>query len=212
MLFRDRREAGRLLAARLSHLRDAHPMVLGLPRGGVIVAHEVARALGAPLDVLVVRKIGAPDQPELAIGAVIASDPPQRVLNERFVRLLQVDESYLEEETRRQTAEAQRRDVAYRGGRPPLDVAGRTVIVVDDGIATGATMAAALRALRGLHPRRIVVAVPVGAPDSLDALARDADEVVVLDAPPDFRSVGEHYEEFAQTSDEEVVRALAESA
>jgi len=208
--FRDRAEAGRRLGDRMHHLESADPVVLGLPRGGVVVAAAVAEALGAPLDVLVVRKIGAPNQPELALGAVTNGEAPQRTLNDELIGLTGVSEDYLEAETQRQLIEVRRRNEMYRHGRSGVEVAGRTVIVVDDGVATGATVQAGLMGLRGRlrGPKRLVLAVPVAAPDSLDRLRAHVDEVVCLSTPEDFRAVGMFYEHFAQTTDEEVIALL----
>jgi putative phosphoribosyl transferase len=206
----DRREAGRRLAEKAMHLKERDPLVLGLPRGGVVVAAEVARALEAPLDVLVVRKLGAPNRPELAIGAVIDGNPPQRVLNEEIVHMLGVDESFIEREHEQQLAEARRRLEIYRRGRAGLDVAGRTVIVVDDGVATGATMNAALTGLRQADVESLVLAVPVGAPEGVAMLSRKVDEAICLASPVGFRAVGCYYQSFEQTTDEEVVRLLGE--
>jgi putative phosphoribosyl transferase len=207
-MFADRHDAGRQLAERLEHVRNEQPIVLALPRGGVVVAAEIARALDAPLDVLVVRKLGAPHQPELAIGAVLCDDPPRRIHNEELIRLVGATDEYLAAEEQRQLAEARRRLELYRRGRPGIDLANRTAIVVDDGVATGATMAAALAALQQIDLRRLVLAVPVGSPDSMARLRGDVDELVCLAAPPDFRAVGMYYRSFTQTSDDEVVRLL----
>jgi len=209
-MFADREDAGRQLAARLSHIKDEDPVVLGLPRGGVVVAAEIARALHAPLDVLVVRKIGAPFQPELALGAVIDGNPPQQVRNQDLIETLRIDEEYLQQEGERQLGEARRRQEAYRRGRPGIDVVGRTVILVDDGIATGATMKAALTALNQSRLKRLVLAVPVGPPDTIHELKRKVDELVYIDAPPHFRAVGAFYGRFTQTTDEEVIALLEE--
>ena len=206
MGFRDRADAGRALAARLGQLA-AHDdvLVLGLPRGGVPVAHEVASALGAPLDVLVARKLGAPGQSELAMGAVAAGGV--RVLHPAVVDALAVRPEVVDQIGRRAGAEGARREQPYRRGRPPLDVAGRVVVVVDDGLATGSTMRAAVAALRVQGPQRIVVAVPVGAPETCEQLAAEADEVVCLEMPRGFRAVGQWYDDFSQTTDDEI-RAL----
>ena len=214
MLFRDRQDAGRQLAARLMHLRDLQPppVVLGLPRGGVVVAAEIARALNAPLDVLVVRKLGAPHQPELAIGAVTDGEAPQYVLNKDLVQALDVDEEFLKYEIAQQFREVKRRQDLYRHGRPAVPVEGRTVIVVDDGIATGATVRAGIAALRNKNPQRIILAVPVAAADSLAVLAEEVDEVVCLAAPQNFVAVGRFYDNFDQTTDEEVIELLDEAA
>jgi putative phosphoribosyl transferase len=181
--------------------------VLGLPRGGVPVAAEVARALGAELDVLVVRKLGLPWQPELAMGA-IASGGAQ-VLNQEVLQLAAVDDAAFQAVLAREREELARRERLFRGQRPPVDVAGRTVIVVDDGVATGATLRAGLAAMRMLKPARLVAAVPVAPPDTLALLADEADEVVCLSSPVDFLAVGTAYRDFDQTGDAEV-RALLE--
>jgi putative phosphoribosyl transferase len=207
-MFADRVDAGRQLAGRLTHLKDEAPIVLGLPRGGVVVAAQVADALGAPLDVLVVRKLGAPFQPELAIGAIIDGDPPQKALNDDLIRALGVDEMYIEQESAAQLEEARRRQTAYRRGRDAVDITGRTVIVVDDGVATGATVNAALIALKQTHARRLVLAVPVAPPDTIARLRERVDELVCLSAPAAFRAVGQFYRLFDQTTDEEVIALL----
>ena len=206
MGFRDRADAGRALAARLSHLTGRDDVVvLGLPRGGVPVAHEVASALGAPLEVLVARKLGVPGQSELAMGAVAAGGV--RVLHRVVVDALGVRPEVVEHVALREEAEVARREESYRKGRPPLDVAGRVVVVVDDGLATGSTMRAAVAALRTMAPQRIVVAVPVGARETCQELATEADEVVCLETPAAFRAVGQWYDDFSQTTDDQI-RAL----
>ena len=204
MRFRDRADAGRQLAAAL-HV-DGDVVVLGLPRGGVPVAAEVAAAQGAPLDVLVVRKLGAPGRPELAIGALAAG---VRVLNEALVARLRVPPQHLARVTADEQAELERRERAYRAGRPALDVADRTVVLVDDGLATGATVVAAVEAVRRRAPRRVVVAVPVGAPEACARVEQVADELVCPHRPREFRAVGAHYGDFGQTGDHEVQRLLA---
>jgi putative phosphoribosyl transferase len=211
-MFADRTDAGRRLAAALAHLRDQHPVVLALPRGGVPVGFEVAKALGAPLDVLLVRKIGAPLQPELAAGAVVDGAEPVLVRNEEVVRAYGIEEDWIEAEAARQLAEIERRRRLYCGDRPPVVVRGRTAILVDDGIATGTTVRAALRALARLGPRRRVLAVPVAPPETVARLAREADELVVLEQPEWMAAVGQFYRDFRQTEDAEVVRLLAEAA
>ena len=209
MRFRDRHEAGRLLAEKLSHLRDrGDVLVLGVPRGGVVVAYEIARALHVPLDVYITRKIGAPYNPELAIGA-IASDG-QVVLDEELIRRLGIPQEYIGEEMERQKAEIQRRLAEYRGQRPPPPLAGRTVILADDGVATGATIRAAIQALRAQKPAEIILAVPVGPPETIAHLRAEADEVVCLSTPRLFWAVGAFYLDFSQTSDEEVKNLLEE--
>lgn len=206
--FQHRRDAGEQLAARL---RERGPWpdstVLALPRGGVPVGAEVARALGAPLDVFVVRKLGLPGYEEVAMGAVASGGV--RVLNEDLLRRAGVSPNALAAAEVRERAELARREQLYRGGRPPVPLAGRTAVVVDDGVATGATMRAGLEALRALGPARIVVAVPVAPPGTARALAALADELVCLLTPPDFMAVGQFYGDFTQTTDEEVRALLA---
>ncbi len=208
VVFADRRDAGRQLAAALERFKDEHPFVLALPRGGVPVAFEVAQALGAPLDVALVRKIGAPGHAELGLGAVVEGEDPQMILNEEVVRLVRPKPGYLQSEKTRQLQELERRRRLYRDGRPAPAVEGRTVVVVDDGIATGGSAKAVLRALSARRAEKLVLAVPVAPADTLEALASEADEIVCLAAPEPFFAVGEHYEDFAQTTDEEVVRLL----
>jgi putative phosphoribosyl transferase len=210
-LFRDRRDAGRQLAAALAHFTEARPIVLALPRGGVPVAFEVARALGAPLDLLIVRKIGAPGHEELGLGAIVDGDHPQIVLNEDLVELVAPGAGYIQEQAKRQLAEIERRRQLYRGDAPALPVKGRTVILVDDGIATGGTVKAALRGLTKDLPERLILAVPVAPSETIDELARECDEVVCLAMPEAFMAVGAYYLDFGQTSDEEVIRLLAEA-
>jgi len=207
-VFRDRAEAGKLLARALAEYAGRKDVVvLGLPRGGVPVAAEVARVLKAPLDVLVVRKLGAPGQEELAIGAI--SEGGVRVLNERLVRDLGLSRAAIERISADEERELKRRVAAYRGGHVALEVEDKTVIAVDDGVATGATMRAGLQALRALGAAHIIAAAPVGAADSVAALEEDADEVVVLETPAWFSAVGQWYEDFGQTTDEEVRALLA---
>jgi putative phosphoribosyl transferase len=211
MLFNDRREAGRLLAGRLLHLKDNSPVVLALPRGGVPVGFEVARALAAPLDVVLVRKIGAPHNQEFAAGAITDGEHPTVVIDQHLVRRLEISSAYLDEAKTAALAEIERRRHVWLGDRPAVDISGRTAIVVDDGIATGATMRAALQATRARKPARVVLAVPVAAPDSLDALRREADDVICLDAPDSFMAVGQFYRHFPQLRDAEVTALLAEA-
>jgi putative phosphoribosyl transferase len=208
MMFKNRREAGRKLATRLLEHKGEQPLVLALPRGGVPVAYEVALALDAPLDVIVVRKLGAPGQPELGIGAVVDGDHPQSVLNEDVMSFLRVSDEYLEREVALELREIRRRQERYRGGRPPAPIAGRTVIVVDDGIATGGSVRAALRGVRRGHPQRLILAVPVAPADTIAALEPEADTIVCLSTPEFFQAVGQFYDDFTQTTDEEVIELL----
>jgi len=210
--FVDRQDAGRRLAAALARWREARPVVLGLPRGGVPVAYEVALALEAPLDVLVVRKLRAPEQPELGLGAVTDGDHPEAILNEQIVGALRVPEAYLRREIAAQLAEVRRRQARFRGGRPAIPLAGRTAIVVDDGVATGGTVRAAIRGLRRASPRTVVLAVPVAAADAVPGLEAAADAVVCLAAPEDFTAVGQYYDDFREISDAEVIACLERAA
>lgn len=211
MRFVDREDAGRRLAERLAGMCEGDLVVLGLPRGGVVVAAEVARALGAPLDVIVARKLGAPGHAELAIGAVTARGT--RVLNTRALRYMALPPGYLEAETARQREEADRRERVLRGVIPAQPLAGRIAVVVDDGIATGMTMEAAIRDLQDLppaeRPAEVVVAAPVIAPDTHMWLSEEVDRVVALALPLDFMAVGAYYDDFSQTSDDEVRQLLA---
>jgi len=209
--FRDRQEAGQLLAAELEKRLDGdrNVIVLGLPRGGVPVAAEIARRLNAPLDVFVVRKLGVPGHEELAMGAIATGGV--RVVNDEVVSYLRVQPRTIDAVAEREGIELERRERAYRGSRPPLDVSGRTAILVDDGLATGSTMRAACAALRRLGPRRIVVAVPVAAQDTCREFAREVDLIVCLRTPEPFQAVGLWYEDFSQTTDEEVHALLTEN-
>jgi len=209
-LFKDRSDAGRYLALRLTHHAHRHTvLVLALPRGGVPVAFEVARALGAPLDVFFVRKLGVPGQEELAMGAIATGSV--RVLNPDVVRALQISESVIDRVAAQELEELRRREREYRGDRPPPDMLGRTAILIDDGLATGASMRAAVAALRRQHPSRIVVAVPTAAEDTCADLAGIVDEIVCATTPEPFLGVGRWYEDFSQMTDEEV-RALLQRA
>jgi predicted phosphoribosyltransferase len=211
MRFRDRRAAGRGLAGALLRYADHQGVtVLGLPRGGVPVAYEVATKLNAPLDVFLVRKLGVPGQEELAMGAIASGGI--RVLNRDVLALAGLTDDIIEAVTAREEREVERRERLYRGARPPLPLAERTVIIVDDGLATGASMRAAVRAVRSQRPARIVVAVPTAPPDTCESLGREVDEVVCLLKPYRFRSVGAWYEDFSQTTDEEVQHLLQQAS
>lgn len=209
--FPDRRTAGRMLARALLHLAGPDTIVLGLPRGGVPVADEVARALKAPLDIFLVRKIGVPGNPELALGAIAGPEGKTQILNDDLVRVYRMDAAMIEAQAAPERAELARRRRLWGARLQPGALKGRVVIVVDDGIATGATMQAAIAAIRAEHPRRIVVATPVAAPDTLDRMSRLADEVVCLSAPSGFSAVGLHYASFPQLGDEDV-RAILDAA
>lgn len=204
--FRDRVDAGRRLADRLTRYRDENPIVLALPRGGVPVAFEVSRALGAPLDVFIARKLGAPGQPELGIGAVTQGGT--RVLNERIVQQLGIPDDYLERIAAKEEEEVRRRLHLLRGDRPEPDVRGRTVILVDDGLATGVTARAAVKALREREPRRLVLAVPVCAAQTAEVIRNEVDDLISLETPSDLYAIGFWYEDFEQVSDDEVVEML----
>jgi len=208
MLFLDRHDAGKQLAERLRALKDENPVVLALPRGGVSVGFEVVRVLAAPLDLVVVRKIGAPFEAELAIGAIADGADPELVTDPLFTAGLDISPVYFEESKAAVLREIERRRQVYLGNRPPLEVAGRTVIIVDDGIATGATMLAALRATRRRRPARIVLAVPVASKATLKRLREEADQIVCVATPRNLRSVGKFYQRFAQLRDTEVTELL----
>lgn len=215
MFFRDRQfenraEAGRVLAERLSAYADrGGVLVLGLPRGGVPVAFEIARRLHAPLDVFIVRKLGVPGHEELAMGAIASGGT--RVMNDEVLSHVRASDSDIDRVAERERRELRRREELYRGDRPPIDAAGRTVVLVDDGLATGSTMRAAVRALRKLGPARIVVAVPTAAPQTCEDLGREVDDIVCAMTPEPFYAVGAWYRDFAQTTDDEVRSLLAQA-
>ena len=209
-IFADRADAGQQLAALLAHLRGERAVVLGLPRGGVPVAREVAVALGAPLDVIVVRKLGVPVQPELGMGAIGEGDV--RIINPEVVAITHVTDAEIAAVERRERAELDRRARRFRGDRPRTPLAGRTAIIIDDGIATGSTARAACQVARAQGAARVVLAVPVAPPSACTALAADADEVICLETPGHFLAIGEWYQDFSQTSDREVVSLLQRAA
>jgi len=207
-MFANRRSAGRELSQRLQHLREEKPIVLAMPRSGVPVGFEIAEGLDAPLDIVLVRKIGVPWQPELALGAVVDGADPQVVINDTLVAELAIDNSYITGETARQLKEIERRRILYIGDRPALPLAGKTVVVVDDGIATGSTARTALRAIRNAGARKIVLAVPVAPTDTVDELRREVHDMICLSTPSPFIAVGAHYAEFAQLADADVISLL----
>jgi predicted phosphoribosyltransferase len=209
MPFRNRADAGQKLAQALRSFKDQHPAVLALPRGGVPVAAEVASALGAPLDLILVRKIGVPMQPELAMGAVVDGAAPVIVRNEDVIELAGVEEAEFRAVCDSELAEIERRRKRYLGTRERVEVAGRVVIVIDDGVATGATTRAALRATRLRNPSRLVLAVPVAPTDTVAAMRQEADDVVCLEEHEFFGAIGLYYADFRQISDEEVIETLA---
>lgn len=210
--FPDRTEAGRRLAEQLKRFKDQHPVVLALPRGGVPVGYEVAKALEAPLDLVLVRKIGAPFQPELAIGAVVDGERPELVLNRDMIAEYGIPQSYVESERQRQLEEIERRRQLYFAGRARAPIRDRTAIVIDDGIATGATMEAALHATRRAGPKRLVLAVPVAPPDTIERLRPQVDEVVCLMMPAFLGAIGSFYRDFHQLRDEDVTELLQQAA
>jgi putative phosphoribosyl transferase len=211
-MFEDRQQAGRQLAAELHRLRLQQPIVLALPRGGVPVAAEVAKVLDAALDLVIVRKVGAPGNPELAVAAIVDGDPPDVVLNREIVEAYALGNSQIADLIKRERPELERRRLAYRGDRHPLSVDGKTAIVVDDGAATGTTMKVAIRALRRRSPSEIVVGLPVAPLETIAELSLEADRVVCLSQPTRFHALGYHYKSFPQLGDEEVVEALQEAA
>ena len=211
-MYRDRQEAGQKLGNELEKLQLHEPIVLALPRGGVPVAAEVAKALNAPLDLIIVRKVGAPGNPELAVAAIVDGDPPDVVLNREIVEAYSLGDDELGALIRQERPELDRRRLAYRGKRPPLSIAGKTAIIVDDGAATGTTMKVAIRALRRRAPRQIIVAIPVAPRDTVAELAQEADQVICLSQPGRFRALGYHYLSFPQCTDEEVTGTLHEAA
>ncbi|TQF27974.1 phosphoribosyltransferase [Bradyrhizobium sp. UNPF46] len=208
MLFQDREDAGRQLARALVKYRSRHPVILALPRGGVPVAAEVAERLEAPLDLVIVRKIGVPMQPELAMGAVVDGTQPLIVRNQDVIELAGVSEDAFDAVCKEELAEIERRRERYLGDRVRSEIKGQTAIIVDDGIATGATTLAAIRALRKREPKELVLAVPVAPLESLQRLHGEVDAIVCLDTPRDFGAIGYYYRDFLQVGDEEVIAIL----
>ena len=208
MNFKNRSDAGRKLAARLAQYKDQQVVLLALPRGGVPVAAEVAAVLGAPIDLVLVRKIGVPSQPELAMGAIVDGDSPITVRNEDVIRLAGVDERTFRAVRDREFAELERRRRLYLGGRNRIGVKDRIAIVIDDGVATGATTRAALRAIRMRQPNKLILAVPVGPTDTIEAMREEADEVLCLEIYEEFNAIGTFYVDFRQITDQEVIDIL----
>src|SRR3989449_9240818 len=211
MIFRDRTEAGQILASKLTkYLNQVNTVILALPRGGVPVAYEIGKELGLPVDIFVVRKLGVPGHEELAMGAIASGGV--RHINRAVVDQLRIDSETIDVASRREQKEIERREQLYRGQRPPVDVRNKTVIVVDDGLATGSTMHAAIAALRQHRPARIVVAVPAAAPQTCSEIADEVDEIICAATPEPFYAVGQWYQEFSQTTDEEVRELLARAS
>ncbi len=207
MYFADRKDAATQLATKLEKFReDPSAIIVGLPRGGVVTAAAIARILKLPLDIIVTRKIGAPDSPELAIGAV--TEAGEILRNDQLIADFNVSDDYIKDEAAKQQQEAQRRLQAYRGDRPALNLTGKTVLLVDDGVATGATMKAAIVSAKAKGAGKVVVAVPVAPPETVAALKRLADEAICLHSPEDFSAIGQFYARFAQVTDEEVIQLL----
>ena len=213
-VFRDRDDAAHKLCAPLEKYRNENPVILALPRGGLPLGYKLAQYLDAPLDVLLVRKIGVPMYPELAAGAIVDGDDPQLVLNEEIVELYKVPKSYIDQRVKQKLAEIEQRRKLYRPGKPPIDVTDCTVIVVDDGIATGSTVRAALKALRNKNVRKLILAVPVAPSDTLAKLKQDnaADEIICLETPYPFMAVGNCYLRFGQVSDQKAIEYLQQAA
>lgn len=211
-IFADRTQAGRQLAERLQRFKDENPLILALPRGGVPIGFEVAKQLKAPLDVVLVRKIGVPFQPELAYGAIVDGDQPELVVNEEVEEILHLPKEFLDEQSQHELKEIARRRDLYFAGRPRPEIRDRTVLVVDDGIATGMTVRASLRALRRGGPKKLVLAVPVAPEETIKNLEQDADEIICLAAPRELYAISLYYRDFRQVSDDEVIALLKQSS
>lgn len=206
MIYKDRQDGGRQLAEKLMKFKDEKPIIIALPRGGVVTGYEVAKMLNAPLDVIITRKLGAPFQPELGIGAIAPNNV--RILNTDAIRFIGISKDDMEEIIQRETKEMYRRIKLYRGDLPPLDLEGKTVIIVDDGLATGVTAGAAVLAINQMTPEKIILAVPVSPIDTANKFREEVDEFICLSEPPDFFAVGQYYYDFDQVSDEEVISLL----
>lgn len=210
MIFKNRVEAGQKLAETLKKFKDAQgTLILALPRGGVVVGFEVVKTLSLPMDIIVPRKIGAPGNPEFAIGAI--TEQGVGIFDEMVIGTYEITESYLQNEIKKEKAEAERRLKLYRGTRPPLDLKNKTVIIVDDGLATGLTMQAAIKTAKKLGAEKIIVAIPVTSPEAAELVKKEVDEIIYLKAPAFFGAVGSFYEEFGQTADDEVIDLLKKS-
>lgn len=209
MLYKDREDAGRKLAQELDVYKDENPIIIALPRGGVTIGYEVAKMLNARLDVMVVRKIGAPSQPEFGIGAIAPNEI--LILNTEAISYLRTSKIEIEQIIEQETAEMQRRINLYRGDKPPLDLSEKTVILVDDGLATGVSAKAAILSIKQMNPKKIILAVPVSSPDTADKFRKEVDELVCLHEPVGFYAVGAYYDNFDQVTDEEVINLLETS-
>lgn len=211
MFFEDRTEAGKSLLSEIQKLSLKDSIVVALPRGGVIVGKEISQGLQIPLDILLVRKLGAPFNAELAVGAIVEGQPPFVYLNETLIKVLKVSDEYLENEKKMQSQVLVRQNSTYRGSRVRVSLAGKSVILVDDGVATGSTIHAAILALKSQKPSQLIVAVPVAPPDAVSEMAKQVKDVICLSSPPDFQAVGQFFRNFAEVSDEEVIRVLGKN-
>ena len=207
MIYKNRQDAGHQLAEKLMKFKEENPVIIALPRCGVVTGYEAAKMLNAPLDVMITRKLGAPFQPELGIGAIAPNDV--RILNLDAIRFLGISKDEMEEIIQRETKEMHRRLKLYRGDLPPLDLSGKTVIIVDDGLATGVTAGVAVLAIKQMTPEKIILAVPVSPPDTAEKFREEVDEFICLSEPPDFFAVGQYYYDFDQVTDDEVISLLS---